>query len=165
MLQVLLKAVVASEPIVLCGNCFKTSNRELSQTGGSVCPSLDTGWETCNTYYNWRRKYAPILSCLATIILICWLNFGCVAVFCMCVILSRIRTKWLQWIKGFPTLYFFSRRNNLAQKLHYSYRLLCQTKYVRNYFKYNVSSSLKLFIVTNSRIFSALFVIVWLGIF
>lgn len=50
--QVLLKAFLTSEPIVLCGNCFKTSDREISQTGGSVCPFVDTGWETCDTYYN-----------------------------------------------------------------------------------------------------------------
>lgn len=46
---------------------------------------------------NWKRKYVPPLSCLATVILMCWLNFGCVTVFFvlyfLCIILSCVRTK------------------------------------------------------------------------
>jgi len=63
----MLKAFVMSEPAVLCGNCFKTSNRETAQAGSSVCSSVGTGWETCDAYYNWKRKYVPILCCFATI--------------------------------------------------------------------------------------------------
>lgn len=43
--QVLLKASVSSEPTVLCGNYFKTSDREMSGAAGSVCPSVDNEWE------------------------------------------------------------------------------------------------------------------------